>query len=364
MTENTMDKSATFDCGTSETQFTNGDKLEKGCFNFGHSIQELSKDDGLKQTQININSQVIGQSTSIEYPTLRAFIKKMGVLAFILDIMIILLFIVFVVLGETGVIPAHKRGFTCGDASISFPFTGDTISAGVVLGSVVVPLFIMWFVEVLRAQSHSSRLAVWKRSLCISLYWFNKFLIGFGVHFALVDAMKSFMGESRPHFLDSCRPQEAINCTVGTFISNFTCTNTEYPVQLVFDSYRSFPSGHSSVGNFVGLFVAWYLYRRFPSTGSKWLVPLFQTLSLIWGVACGITRITDNRHNWWDVLIGGIIGLSFAAYTAKCLCHNFKVFRTSWSDEHLETSSLPLRSENQLLSVTTNGKDDVNSQCA
>uniref|UniRef100_A0A1B0CLC2 Putative lipid phosphate phosphatase n=1 Tax=Lutzomyia longipalpis TaxID=7200 RepID=A0A1B0CLC2_LUTLO len=365
--ENETDKCATG--ATSKIIFTttNGEKLEKGCFNFGHTIPELTKEDGLKQPQgSHLNTQIIiGRTSPTEYPTVKEFMKKMGAMAIMSDTTLFLLFTIWVILVETAIIPSHKRGFICGDLSISFKFEGDTITTAMILSSVVIPFPLMWLIELLKLRSQSSRLALWKRALYITLNWYNKFLIGFLIHLCLVEAMKTIMGECRPHFLDTCRPDTAINCTIGTFVSDFTCTNTEVPASLVSDSYRSFPSGHSSVGHYEGLFMAWFLYKRFPNTRCKWIVPFLQTGCLIWGAACGITRITDNRHHWWDVLIGAIIGLLAAVYAAKSLCHNFRVFRTSWSEEQLESSSTEAhKNDNQLLCVSTSGKDDVNSHTA
>ncbi|XP_055716410.1 phospholipid phosphatase homolog 1.2 homolog isoform X2 [Phlebotomus papatasi] len=284
----------------------------------------------------------------------------MGTIPIFCDLSLCAFFAVWVILVELAIIPSNKRGFICGDISISFKFNGDTISTAMILSSIIIPFILMWIVEALRGIGQSSRICLWKRSLYISLNWYNKFLIGFSIHIAIIEAMKTLMGESRPHFLDTCRPDTAVNCTIGTYISDFTCTNTEVSAQLVNDSFRSFPSGHSSVGNFEGLFMAWYFLIRFPSFRCKWSVPLLQTTCFIWAATCGITRITDNRHHWWDVLFGGIIGLIFAAYTAKILCHNFRVISTRSSDD-IESSSIHLSNNKTLLSVTTSAKDEMPS---
>ncbi|XP_059609399.1 phospholipid phosphatase homolog 1.2 homolog isoform X2 [Phlebotomus argentipes] len=303
--------------GTSKIIYTtNGDDKLEGHFNFGHTIPELTTSDTCKLPlpQVTPDSGRTSRDSSTDFPTVKAFIKKMGTLAIFTDISLCLLFLLWVILVELAIIPSNKRGFICGDISIGFKFRGDTISTGMVLGSIIIPLFLIWLIEALKMRGHSNRLPLWKRSLYVSLYWYNKFLIGFSIHLAIIEAIKTLMGESRPHFLDSCRPDTAVNCTIGTFISDFTCTNTELSSQLVNDSFRSFPSGHASVGFYEALFMAWFLYKRFHSVRSKWVVPLLQTLCFVWGSACAITRITDNRHHWWDVLCGTCIGLVFAAY--------------------------------------------------
>lgn len=47
----------------------------------------------------------------------------------------------------------------------------------------------------------------------------------------------------------------------------------------------------------------------------------------MWGVTCSLTRIGDNRHHWWDVLAGTVLGLFFGMLTVATLCRKFRFER-------------------------------------
>lgn len=72
-----------------------------------------------------------------------------------------------------------------------------------------------------------------------------------------------------------------------------------------------------------------FLQHRIPDT--KFLVvPWLQCLVLMWGILCALTRITDRRHHWWDVLTGSAFGVVIAAY-AVCTQHSYaKCLRQHW----------------------------------
>lgn len=42
-----------------------------------------------------------------------------------------------------------------------------------------------------------------------------------------------------------------------------------------------------------------------------------QILSIIFGIVCSITRITDHRHHWWDVACGAILGALTAIFAVS-----------------------------------------------
>lgn len=47
-------------------------------------------------------------------------------------------------------------------------------------------------------------------------------------------------------------------------------------------------------------------------------------LVMLWGPACGLSRITDHRHHWWDVLSGSILGVITAVFTIYALANRFR----------------------------------------
>lgn len=52
---------------------------------------------------------------------------------------------------------------------------------------------------------------------------------------------------------------------------------------------------------------------RSPKIRSRMLIPTVQCIFLLYACLCSVSRITDNRHHWWDVLAGAKIGILFAS---------------------------------------------------
>ncbi len=116
----------------------------------------------------------------------------------------------------------------------------------------------LWLVEAGLAHAHRS-CGLW-RSLRAGVRpaarWYREFLLGLGVVMFVTDAMKLLVSEPRPHFLDTCRPDAALNCSEPTqWIDDFACTNQRDSKWAVRDSMRSFPSGHTSISVFTALYV-------------------------------------------------------------------------------------------------------------
>ncbi len=80
--------------------------------------------------------------------------------------------------------------------------------------------------------------------------------------------------------------------------------------------YRSFPSGHSSVGAFFALFLA---YRK----------PQWVWIYLIFGVLIGLSRIILHYHWTEDVIAGWAIGLGAAWFAERTLGNKFENYGTT-----------------------------------
>lgn len=112
-------------------------------------------------------------------------------------------------------------------------------------------------------------------------------------------------------------PDKAINCTEGTIINSYTCTNTEYSAYVISESQRSFPSGHAYSVFFSSVFLICYIQARFREMPSKLLVVFVNSIILLWTSFCCITRITDNWHHPVDVIGACLITLPFVVYTVS-----------------------------------------------
>lgn len=72
------------------------------------------------------------------------------------------------------------------------------------------------FMDVDRDESEDKGL---KRRLKLSwrrmIVWFKSYGINLVFMLLMMDVTKVLVGEHRPHFFETCRPDTAVNCTVG-----------------------------------------------------------------------------------------------------------------------------------------------------
>jgi membrane-associated phospholipid phosphatase len=129
--------------------------------------------------------------------------------------------------------------------------------------------------------------------------------------------MKKVISENRPQFFDICRPDSAVNCTVGEYIASYNCTNTEYPRVILRDPNNSFPSGHAAFSFFVALFMIRYLQYRCKEVRNQYLLKFLFLLLVAMAAFCSFSRIYDRRHFWWDVAAGILLGVLFTFYTVR-----------------------------------------------
>ncbi|XP_018057000.1 PREDICTED: phospholipid phosphatase 1-like isoform X1 [Atta colombica] len=256
------------------------------------------------------------------------------------DLALALSMIILLVLLEILVQPYQQIGFFCNDPKISFKFTGDTISIGLILiFSVIMPLLVIWIAEYIyySADSYEDASYYGTRSKLI-WRWYGHYAAGILTLTLLCEAMKVIIGEPRPHFLDTCKPREAANCT-NEYIISYTCTNTEVSTWFINDSKKSFPSGHAALSVYTSIFLVWYLQNRMPNR-MLFLKPWLQCLTSMWAVTCSITRVGDNRHHWWDVLIGDVLGLLFGLFVVILSCRHFCLERTAANAANAATHAL------------------------
>ncbi|KAG5863691.1 hypothetical protein JTB14_035510 [Gonioctena quinquepunctata] len=219
--------------------------------------------------------------------------------------------VTLIILTEYGIIPSKKVGFYCKDPLFSHEYTGDTVTP-VILGftATLLPVMVIISTEMLRHQS-SKRINIF-----ISWILFKECLIGSIMILFLTSMAKVLVGEHRPHFFDVCEPDTAKNCTEGTFVGTFVCSSRKYGFYDVSDSSLSFPSGHASMTWFIGTFSSFVIYKRLPTINAGSLMkPFLISVCLTWSLVCSLTRITDRRHHWWDVLAGTIIGILGSFYS-------------------------------------------------
>ncbi len=237
------------------------------------------------------------------------------------------------------IIPHTKRGFFCGDSSLSYPYKLASIPTEwlqisvYVVGVLVndfsknIPQEFHWFmlfefqiwvielaIEFLKRENEIKRKLATTSLRCLK--WFIYYYVIFMLLMIFMTLLKNLVGGLRPIFLQLCQPDLAVNCSIGQFInSDFKCMNPTATEFTIFEIKRSFPSGHATASVYVTLFFMRYLEARF----AKFRVTLsaLHFSCSIWMVVCCVSRITEHFHHVGDVIAGIIIALPFVFYSVR-----------------------------------------------
>ncbi|XP_022188348.2 phospholipid phosphatase 1 [Nilaparvata lugens] len=243
------------------------------------------------------------------------------------EVLIVCTVFTTLLLMEFGLLPDLQNvGFYCDDPKIKYKFRGDTIGIKTLLGvTIFLPLAVISLVEwgCHGAEGYAKRGGGRWAWMTQTLRWYWEYLSGLLIVFFLADIAKLLVGEPRPHFLDTCQPHQAINCSSG-YIAKYECTNVDLSFWRVKDASRSFPSGHAAISVYLFTFTAWFLERRMSGVG-RIVVAWLQVLVCVWALVCSLTRITDRRHHWWDVLAGSVLGVLVGMYTVRTFCCDFRL---------------------------------------
>ncbi|XP_023940630.1 phospholipid phosphatase 2 isoform X2 [Bicyclus anynana] len=289
---------------------------------FRRSIEGIKKMATLTRNSLqrkDVESQLIHEQTNQTTHRLRWFL---GV-----DIPLLLIVLLLIGLFELGVIPHYKNGFFCNDPALSFPFRGDTVSTEVIVSTIILlPFAVIFITELILIESACEMRTKLKYVSRRTAILYRNYVYGMFFNLMTVEVMKGITGSPRPTFFDICEPDTLKTCNGSEYVSTFECTSTRFAKWYQTDSYHSFPSGHTSLSVYCGFFMAWYLQQRAFNWRHRtvFLVPLVQLICISYAAICSLTRITDHRHHWWDVLVGAGIGVGTLLFTVLVLCNNFK----------------------------------------
>ncbi|XP_033019646.1 phospholipid phosphatase 1 isoform X1 [Lacerta agilis] len=147
------------------------------------------------------------------------------------------------------------------------------------------------------------------------------FIFGAAISQSLTDIAKYSIGRLRPHFLDICVPDwPRINCSAG-YIENFKCLGNKAKIN---EARLSFYSGHSSFSMYCMLFLALYLQARMKGDWARLVRPTSQFGLIAASIYVGLSRVSDYKHHWSDVLTGLIQGALVAILIAVYVSDFFK----------------------------------------
>ncbi|XP_064798210.1 phospholipid phosphatase 1-like isoform X1 [Oncorhynchus masou masou] len=248
-----------------------------------------------------------------------------GILFILLDIACLIIGGLPLAAFNLGKIKPYQRGFFCNDDSISYPFHQSTVTSIVLYtAGFALPICCMVFGECLsvylkRIKSKSSFSNVYVANVYKAI---GTFVFGAAMSQSLTDIAKYSIGRLRPHFLDVCKPDwKLINCTAGAYIEDFTCTGDTH---MVNEARLSFYSGHSSFSMYCMLFLALYIQARLQAEWARLLRPTLQFFLIAASVYTGLSRVSDYKHHWSDVLAGIIQGALVAILVVFVVSDFFK----------------------------------------
>ncbi|XP_035511121.1 phosphatidic acid phosphatase type 2D [Morone saxatilis] len=228
---------------------------------------------------------------------------------------------------ELKAVTPYKRGFFCGDSSITYPFVpSEAIPDSLLIaGGIAITGLTIAVGECYRVRFRGVHSRAFVRNCYVSCLYkeLGSFLFGCCVGQSLTNMAKLSVGRLRPNFLSVCNITYAsINCTPGSYVSQVTCRQSSQ--KMVEEARKSFFSGHASFAMYTMLYLAFYLQARLSWRGARLLRPLIQFLLVMIAIYTGLTRISDYRHHPTDVLTGYIQGGLTAYWVAFYISSMFK----------------------------------------
>ncbi|CRL03835.1 CLUMA_CG016425, isoform A [Clunio marinus] len=231
----------------------------------------------------------------------------------------------------------YERGFFCNDESLMHPYNENTVSMTMLVSlGVCIPIVTIILIEIIRGRlnmnEESKRIIYsWNvPSTVQNLYkYIGIFLFGAACCQLITDIGKYSIGRFRPHFFYVCEPlMDGSSCSdplnMNRYIEDFVCSNTQTSEKVLKDMRLSFPSGHASFAFYTMVFCALYLHSRMRWKGSKLFKHCIQFLLILAAVYCALSRISDYKHHWSDVLAGTVLGLTVALVVVYAISDLYK----------------------------------------
>ncbi|KAH8272944.1 hypothetical protein KR018_011893, partial [Drosophila ironensis] len=305
--------------------------------NYNNSLTVRLQEGETQPQQVQPQQQAVGNA-SRNMDTNKRILCRVG-----LDILILLCvgfpILLFFLLGDP-----YKRGFFCDDESLRHPFHDSTVRNWMLYFiGVIIPVGVILAIEVIISQNKaksdngnttSRRYIFMNHELPDWLIECYKkvgiYAFGAVVSQLTTDIAKYSIGRLRPHFIAVCQPQMADGSTcddaknLGKYIQEFTCKGVGSSARMLKEMRLSFPSGHSSFTFFAMVYLALYLQARMTWRGSKLLRHLLQFIFIMVAWYTALSRVSDYKHHWSDVLAGSLIGSLCALVVANYVSDLFQ----------------------------------------
>ncbi|XP_074642980.1 phospholipid phosphatase 1-like [Tubulanus polymorphus] len=260
----------------------------------------------------NYSESKMIQNPHLQIPTLKCTLWTAVDLLLILIMLLLLAALVNWTTIGTVDFPCQNR------QNLQYPYMGDTVSHSLlyVVGSVVPVTF--FYVTELASESHRAS----KDYICVSLtevirvtvlYTFGAAVTLIFTHIGKVSTMRL-----QPNFLATCKPNITFsNCTKGfTNLSIDNCQNKQVYAWEIKSSFCSFPSVHAALSAYSMVYLVIYLQARLKVTFSVLFCPLLQAGAICVAYYIALTRISDYKHHWVDVIAGSFLGILLGVYVA------------------------------------------------
>ncbi|KAI4895047.1 hypothetical protein NFI96_025566 [Prochilodus magdalenae] len=240
---------------------------------------------------------------------------------------------------ELKAVKPYKRGFFCGDSSITYPYleTEAIPDSLLIAGGIIITGMTIALGECFRVRFRGVQSRAFVNNCYVSCLYkeLGAFLFGCCIGQSLTNMAKLSVGRLRPNFLSVCNVTYAsLNCLPGSYIVDVPCSRTEKEQE---EARKSFFSGHASFAMYTMLYLAFYLQARLSWRGARLLRPLMQFLLVMLAVYTGLSRISDYRHHPTDVITGFLQGALTAYWVAF---HISSMFKTCTSDVSPKSLSL------------------------
>lgn len=224
---------------------------------------------------------------------------------------------------QVGSSPEMQRpAFRCDDPNLQSPFLAESVRTRDLIAFVfTVPPAILLVLELRRGGAPMRDRFFWSGRLL------RRYLVGLLLVTTATQLLKDAVAEKRPYFLDACKPifrnqrNATLLCqasiasvlptvtTASPLVTDYICSGPPRAVKRAFDS---FPSGHASVSCYVGFYLVGYLIWRGDAVAPSAARVLLVALLVAAAVAVSLSRIVEHMHFWWDVGVGGALGLALA----------------------------------------------------